>query len=105
VREAAKAANIWHDPPLMRDLSPVAARKFYDTIFVLCEQLRSARHLLTRRLSRTLINRRQFLRRQNRIIRRQPTPSVRIPDVPNKDPVPNRDAEDSSKYENVCIIS
>jgi len=103
VREAVKAANIWHDPPLMRDLSPVAARKFYETIFAVCEQLKSARHLLTRRLSKTLINRRQFLWRQNRIIPRQLTPPVRIPNIPNKDPVPNKDAEDSSKYNNVCI--
>ena len=33
----------------------------------MCPELESSHHLLTIRLSRTLINRRQFLRKQNRI--------------------------------------
>jgi len=35
VHEAAKAANIWNDPPLIKDLSPTQAKKFYDTVIYL----------------------------------------------------------------------
>lgn len=43
--------------------------------FLLCPQLKSARHLLTTRLSRSLINRRQFLRRSRKIpMRLSPRP-------------------------------
>ena len=94
VREASKAANIWNNPPLMKDLTPIETKKFYDTVgynmlaichilwpfvclqaFLLCPQLKSARHLLTTRLSRSLINRRQFLRRSRKIpMRLSPRP-------------------------------
>ena len=36
-------------------------------VFTLCPQLKSFRHMLSARLSRTLINRRQFLRRLGKI--------------------------------------
>ena len=92
IREGAKAANIWNNPPPIKDLSPNEAKKFYDTVrmktshknisnvryyimlqvFTLCPQLRTARHLLTIKLSRTLINCRQYLRRTQKL-----TPNVK----------------------------
>ena len=33
VRESAKAANIWDNPPLMRDITATEAAKFYDTVW------------------------------------------------------------------------
>ena len=86
MHEGTKAENIWHQPPLMKNLTPI----FYNTVLTLCPQLNTAHHLLSRMLSRTLINKRKFLRRQNRI---QPMPSVRLSDNGHGD-----DDDNSSKY-------
>lgn len=32
IREGAKAANIWNNPPLIKDLTPNEAKKFYETV-------------------------------------------------------------------------
>jgi len=32
VRDGAKAANIWNNPPLMKDLTPGQIKKFYDMV-------------------------------------------------------------------------
>ena len=48
----------------------------------MCPQLTSARHLLRTRLSRTLINRRQFLRRTSKLPQHNPRPELKtLPDA------------------------
>jgi len=32
VRDKAKAANIWNDPPLVKDITPTQRKKFFDTV-------------------------------------------------------------------------
>ncbi len=32
VREAARAANIWDSTPILKELTPVESKKFYDTV-------------------------------------------------------------------------
>ena len=72
--------------PLMKNLTPI----FYNTVLTLCPQLNTALHLLSRMLSRTLISKHKFLRRQNRI---QPMPSAMLSDNGHGD-----DDDNSSKY-------
>ena len=109
MREACKAAGIWENAPLLKELTPRQSRTFYDTVrvcvlnaiscvyhlpvinctytypraqvFTLCPQITSCWHLLTARLSLTLINRRQFLRRTGKISARPQSHQLVMPPV------------------------